>query len=318
MNTHYLFLWCLVIFCLIIIYQILSDKYWKENFTPFIPHGSKTIAATTAFPEYTLIGFIRDVRAMEEGDRIDKVNTVGPFNRWIDERLKNPTFLKGYTNAIANRIASISSFFVEGVYSTILYGYTYTHIHGHLFVFDHIGYVGDDNQRITIDVFVVSKDNKIIYTSVNGFHVDKPMPLPPSGDIGSTDYYPASMYTTSTNPNYFGGVMSITPDPETIRKFCKQRRKDMYTFSYCKINDKTYNIDEVQCVSRGGTIKRVSNQPSGLLNDMQNQEAIATVMNGREELRSLYGAENDVCANLSLEEEAINESIEHKNTITSI
>lgn len=316
MNTQPI-LCCLCIICLIIVCQLLLLDHREEPFTPYVPRGSKTIAATTAFPEYTLIGFVRDVRAMESGSRVDKVNTVGPFNRWIDERLQHPTFSKGYTNAIANRVAAISSFFVEGVYATVLHGYTYTHIHGHLFVFDHIGYTGT-NQRIAVDVFVVSKDATILHTSVNGFHVDNPMPLPPSGDIGDTDYYPASMYTTSTNPNYFGGVMSITPDPETIRKFCKQRRKNMYTFSYCEINDKTYNIDEVQCVSRGGTIRRVSNQPSGLLNDMQNQEAIATVVNGSEELRSLYGAENDICANLSLEEEAINESVEHKNTVTSI
>ena len=60
----------------------------------------------------------------------------------------------------------------------------------------------------------------ILYISVNGYIIEKEI-LRYSNADSKNYYYPAQLFNSNLdNPDEFGGYALITPDKESLKKFC--------------------------------------------------------------------------------------------------
>lgn len=166
--------------------------------------------------------------------------------------------------------------------------------------------------KYPVDVYaVIHKDNTVILSSVNGYRIESDI-VRYSDPSSDNNWYSAQMFRSNLDDSsQFGGYQLLTPDKETLKKFCKQRRDELNEYSYCKItkvnNDGTKSVshdqtvDEVKCVAKGGEIVRIHTPKFGLLFD--NLDAITEDINGNIEINDMYIGESDMCADLSLDEE---------------
>lgn len=166
--------------------------------------------------------------------------------------------------------------------------------------------------KYPVDVYaVIHKDNTVILSSVNGYKVESDI-VRYSDPSAENNWYSAQMFRSNLDDSsQFGGYQLLTPDKDTLKKFCKQRRDELNEYSYCEItkvnNDGSKNIshdqtvDEVKCIAKGGKIVRIHTPKFGLLFD--NLDAITEDINGNIEINDMYIGESDMCADLSLDEE---------------
>lgn len=166
--------------------------------------------------------------------------------------------------------------------------------------------------KYPVDVYaVIHKDNTVILSSVNGYKIESDI-VRYSDPSAENNWYSAQMFRSNLDDStQFGGYQLLTPDKETLKKFCKQRRNELNEYSYCKItkvnNDGTKSVshdqtvDEVKCVAKGGEIVRIHTPKFGLLFD--NLDAITEDINGNIEINDMYIGESDICADLSLDDE---------------
>lgn len=166
--------------------------------------------------------------------------------------------------------------------------------------------------KYPVDVYaVIHKDNTVILSSVNGYKIESDI-VRYSDPSAENNWYSAQMFRSNLDDStQFGGYQLLTPDKETIKKFCKQRRDELNEYSYCKItkvnSDGTKSVshdqtvDEVKCVAKGGEIVRMRTPSFGLLYD--NIDSITEDVNGNIEINDMYIGESDICADLSLDDE---------------
>lgn len=166
--------------------------------------------------------------------------------------------------------------------------------------------------KYPVDVYaVIHKDNTVILSSVNGYKVE-PDIVRYSDPSAENNWYSTQMFRSNLDDStQFGGYQLLTPDKDTLKKFCKQRRDELNEYSYCEItkvnsdgsksisHDQT--VDEVNCIAKGGKIVRIHTPKFGLLFD--NLDAITEDINGNIEINDMYIGESDMCADLSIDEE---------------
>lgn len=276
------------------------------------------------------MGFVRDIQMLVEENRararMDKTisraliaNMRVPFNRFVegkDDSVRQMvngeslTFLKQLPISLI--IDSIESTPGPGLgsvgrvtSSTSSASSMFYHITGHLIAADRGSSTPlrmADNRVIAIDLYLAVLMNYILYASVNGYRNESPILAMARGREHAM-YYPANMFNSNIlNEDEFGGFALLTPDRAAIRRFCRERRDQLYEYSTCDFGDHTDNeIDEVNCVARGGTIRRSRIPSIGAIWD-NNLEPVTRVSNDQVEMDTLYKGEYDICANLSEEE----------------
>ena len=293
--------------------------------------------------DYTLMGFVRDIQMLVEENRararMDRTisraliaNMRVPFNRFVegkDDSVRQVvsgeslTFLKQLPISLI--IDSIESAPGPGLgsvgqVSNVKQGSrssassTFYHITGHLIAADRGSSTPlrmADNRVIAIDLYLAVLMNYILYASVNGYRNESPI-LGMARGREHAMYYPANMFNSNIlDEDEFGGFALLTPDRAAIRRFCRERRDQLYEYSTCDFGDHTDNeIDEVNCVARGGTIRRSRIPSIGAIWD-NNLEPVTRVSNDQVEMDTLYKGEYDICANLS--EEELADEIEFDN-----
>ncbi|MBR2022465.1 MAG: hypothetical protein IJ997_02105 [Mycoplasmataceae bacterium] len=181
-------------------------------------------------------------------------------------------------------------------------------------------------KAIPIDLYIAEINGDILYISVNGYIIEKEI-LRYSTPKSNNYYYPAQLFNSNLdNPNEFGGYALITPDKESLKKFCEQRRKELNNYSYCKLNKVKENgdyeivydqiVDEIKCIENGGEIVRINTPKFGLLFD--NTDSIAEDINGNIEINDIYLSESDPCADLSKFDNEFNNLFEHERKYNKI
>lgn len=328
----------LVLLVLIVLSLLLcARRECTENYTS----PGQNPLTTDPLPnklDYTLMGFVRDIQMLVEENRararMDRTishaliaNMRVPFNRFVegkDDSVRQVvsgeslTFLKQLPiSLIIDRIESATG---PGLGSVGRIGNvkqgkqgsrnstssTFYHITGHLIAADRGSSTPlrmADNRVIAIDLYLAVLMNYILYASVNGYRNESPVLAMAREGREHAMYYPANMFNSNIlNEDEFGGFALLTPDRAAIRRFCRERRDQLYEYSTCDFGDHTDNeIDEVNCVARGGTIRRSHIPSIGAIWD-NNLEPVTRVSNDQVEMNTLYTGEYDICANLSEEE----------------
>lgn len=322
----------LVLLVLIVLSLLLcARRECTENYTS----PGQNPLTTDPLPnklDYTLMGFVRDIQMLVEENRararMDRTisraliaNMRVPFNRFVDgddnsvrqgltESTRSLTFLKQLPiSLIIDRIESATGpglGLVGRTASRTSPNFMFYHIKGHLIAADR-GSSSPlrmaDNRVIEIDLYLAVLMNYILYASVNGYRNESPVLAMARKGREHAMYYPANMFNSNIlDEDEFGGFALLTPDRAAIRRFCRERRDQLYEYSTCDFGDHTDNeIDEVNCVARGGTIRRSRIPSIGAIWD-NNLEPVTRVSNDQVEMNTLYTGEYDICANLSEEE----------------
>lgn len=281
--------------------------------------------ATAAFAQYkpfhSVIIALRSLESKEKSN--NRANVLPLFNEFVSsvsEKFNSspcdPSIIRDLIKRIEQKIPTFDIIFIEGDYMC----YKYKYLPDILFIKMNFAVINKDLQtsnelrqgnitKIPITVYVsIENGSKVLYTSVNGYRNEKD--IQKWSNPSATNYYPANMFNSNLDDSkMFGGYALLTPDTETLKKFCKQRRDELNNYSYCKLlkvdeygNKKyTYDqtVDEIQCVANGGQIVRTNTPKFGLLFD--NFDAITEKINGDVEINDMYISESDPCADLSID-----------------
>ena len=288
--------------------------------------------ATSTFPQYNpLAAFVTAVRATESFKHpIYRHNLRSIFNKFTEGNLESLSYvncdmvlIRQFVKNIQKQIPTFELIFYESDCSCYKYKYAkdVTFIHLHCVVINKdlqtSNYLEQGNiTKIPVDVYaIIHNNNNVIFTSVNGFKIESDIPRYVSPD-SKNYYYPAQLLNSNIDDTtQFGGYSLLTPDRETLKKFCEQRRNEINQYSYCKLNKVNYDgsksitydqtVDEVNCVAKGGEIVRINTPKFGLL--YNNLDSITENINGNIEINDMYIGESDICADLSKDQETDNQ-----------
>ena len=330
----------IILFIIIIIYlltnvpgHLLTNV--KEHF------DNRSIAS---YPQFKpLASFVYAARSLETTNKKYKTikhNTLTIFNQFVQNDYTNLTKSNTHINInnilkkIENNITTHTITFLNSNNYEI---YTNKYLKDVYFIKIRCKIIDRDVQSsnylkqasiksIPIDLYIAEINGDILYISVNGYIIEKEI-LRYSTPKSKNYYYPAQLFNSNLdNPNEFGGYALITPDKESLKKFCEQRRKELNNYSYCKLNKVKENgdneivydqiVDEIKCIENGGEIVRINTPKFGLLFD--NTDSIAEDINGNIEINDIYLSESDPCADLSKFDNEFNNLFEHERKYNKI
>lgn len=290
--------------------------------------------ATSAFHQYNpLAAFIVAVRRTESKKHpIYRFNLRSIFNKFTEDNLESLSsvkcdmiLLRQFIKNIEKQIPTYELIFTEDLTQSKCYKYKYakdiTFVHIHCIIINKdlqtSNYLEQGNiTKLPVDLYAaIHKNNDVIFTSVNGYKIESDIPRYANPD-SKNYYYPAQLLNSNIDDtSQFGGYSLLTPDSETLKKFCEQRRKEINEYSYCKLNKlnndgtKTISydqtVDEINCVAKGGEIIRTKTPKFGLLFD--NLDSITENINGNIEINDMYIGESDICADLTRDHEIDNQ-----------
>lgn len=307
----------------------------KEHF------DNRSIAS---YPQFKpLASFVHAARSLETTNKKYKTikhNTLTIFNQFVQNDYSNLTKSNTHINInnilkkIENNITTHTITFLNSNNYEI---YTNKYLKDVYFIKIRCKIIDRDVQSsnylkqasiksIPIDLYIAEINGDILYISVNGYIIEKEI-LRYSTPKSKNYYYPAQLFNSNLdNPNEFGGYALITPDKESLKKFCEQRRKELNNYSYCKLNKVKENgdneivydqiVDEIKCIENGGEIVRINTPKFGLLFD--NTDSIAEDINGNIEINDIYLSESDPCADLSKFDNEFNNLFEHERKYNKI
>ena len=311
---------------IIIIIIVAANKQNIEQFFTNNTLGKFDNISTHAYTHFKpLDSLIQATRSTESHKKSNyKSNIRNSFNSFVngDMSLFNKVecdvgLIKRFIRRVENNIKAYSIIFFVNDYNFVCYGLKYykniifTKINCTLINRDlqTSNYLEQGNiTKVPVTIYLaITNSGEVIYTSVNGFNIEEDILR--YADPGSSNYYySAQMFNSNLdNPAEFGGYSLLTPDDDTLRKYCEQRRKELNKYSYCKLNkinvdgtkyvsyDQT--VDEINCVAKGGEIVRIDTPKFGLLFD--NLDSITQHVNGQTEINNMYIGESDICSDLS-------------------
>lgn len=322
----------LILLIIIIIYLLTNNTEKFDN---------RSIAS---YPQYKpLAAFIHAARLLETTNkkyRTIKHNTLTIFNQFVQNNYKNliksqkKINIKKILKRIENNITTFSIIFLNSNNYSV---WTNKYLKNVLFVRIKCKIIDRDVQSsnylkqvsiktIPVDLYMAIIDDEILYISVNGYIIEQEI-LRYSTPKSKNYYYPAQLFNSNLdNPNEFGGYALITPDKESLKKFCEERRKELNSYSYCKLNKVKENgeyetvydqiVDEIKCIENGGEIVRINTPKFGLLFD--NSDSIAEDINGNIEINDIYLSESDPCADLSKYDNEFNNLFERERKYNKI
>ena len=323
----------LLIFTVIIL--LLFTTITKEKF------DNRSIAT---YPQYKpLSAFINAARSLETTNtkyKTVKHNTLTIFNQFVQNNYKN---LEKYNKKInidkiikkiENNITTFEVIFLNSNNYNI---YTNKYLNGVFFLqikckiidrnIQSSNYLNQASiKSIPVDLYIAMINDDILYISVNGYIIEKEI-LRYSNADSKNYYYPTQLFNSNLdNPDEFGGYALITPDKDSLKKFCEQRRKELNSYSYCKLNKVKENgeyetvydqlVDEIKCIENGGEIVRINTPKFGLLFD--NIDSITEDINGNIEINDIYLSESDPCADLSKYDNKFNNLFEQERKYNKI
>lgn len=322
----------IILFIIIIIYLLTNVTEHFDN---------RSIAS---YPQFKpLASFVYAARLLETTNKKYKTvkhNTLTIFNQFVQNDYKN--LIKKNTHININNILkkienNITTHAVTFLNSNKYEIYTNKYLKDVYFIKIRCKIIDRDVQSsnylkqasikaIPIDLYIAEINGNILYISVNGYIIEKEI-LRYSTPKSKNYYYPAQLFNSNLdNPNEFGGYALITPDKESLKKFCEQRRKELNNYSYCKLNKVKENgdneivydqiVDEIKCIENGGEIVRINTPKFGLLFD--NTDSIAEDINGNIEINDIYLSESDPCADLSKFDNEFNNLFEHERKYNKI
>lgn len=325
----------IILLIFIVIILLLFTTITKEKF------DNRSIAT---YPQYKpLSAFINAARSLETTNtkyKTVKHNTLTIFNQFVQNNYKN---LEKYNNKInIDKIIkkienNITTFEVIFLNSNNYNVYSNKYLNGVFFLqikckiidrnIQSSNYLNQASiKSIPVDLYIAMINDDILYISVNGYIIEKEI-LRYSNADSKNYYYPTQLFNSNLdNPDEFGGYALITPDKESLKKFCEQRRKELNSYSYCKLNKVKENgeyetvydqlVDEIKCIENGGEIVRINTPKFGLLFD--NIDSITEDINGNIEINDIYLSESDPCADLSKYDNEINNLFEQERKYNKI